>query len=95
MTECAHPAPDKALTMPSDRIGEYVVQIGSDLAEGPIPMDKIDEAHRLCHGDTGANARTTVVLGDRRCPKCGTWWSETLIRPTRPSDNETDDLLPA
>jgi hypothetical protein len=79
--------------MPSDPIGEYVVQIGSDLTIGPIPMDKINEAHDLCHADTGANARTTVLLGDRQCPKCGVGWSETLIRPTRPSDNAADDLL--
>jgi hypothetical protein len=79
--------------MPPGRIGEYVVQIGSDLTIGPVPMDKIDEAHDLCLADTGANARTTVLLGRRQCPKCGTAWSETLIRPTRPSDDVANDLL--
>ena len=91
MTECDHPTPDKERTVPGDRIGEYVVQI--DLAEGPVPMERFDEAHRLCHADTAATARTTVLLGDRRCPKCGAGWTETLIRPTHSSDNVADDLL--
>ena len=66
MTDCEHPTPDKERTVPGDRIGEYVVQI--DLVEGPVSMDRFDEAHDLCLADTGANARTTVLLGDRRCP---------------------------
>ena len=91
MTECDHPIPDKERTVPGDRIGEYIVQI--DLAEGPVSMDRFDEAHDRCLADTAANARTTVLLGDRRCPKCGAGWTEILIRPTLPSDNVVDDLL--
>jgi hypothetical protein len=92
MTECDHPAPNQDRILPGSRIGEYVVQIGRDLALGPIPNDKIEEAHRLCHEDTGANSRT-VRLGDKQCPKCGVWWSETSISPARPDDNVADDLL--
>jgi hypothetical protein len=77
--------------VPGDRIGEYVVQI--DLAEGPVSTDRFNKAHDLCLADTGANARTTVLLGDRRCPTCGAGWTDVLIRPTRPSDNVADDLL--
>lgn len=77
--------------MPGDRIGEYVVQV--DLTEGPVSTVRFDEAHDRCRADTGATARTTVPLGDRRCPKCGAGWTEVLIRPTRPGDNPADDLL--
>ena len=31
MTECDHPAADQERVMPGDRIGEYRVQIGTDL----------------------------------------------------------------
>jgi hypothetical protein len=91
MTECDHPTLDKERTVPGDRIGEYVVQI--DLTEGPVLMERFDEAHDLCRADTAATARTTVLLEDRRCPKCGAGWTEMLVRPTRPSDNVADDLL--
>jgi hypothetical protein len=91
VTECDHPTPDKERTVPGDGIGEYVVQI--DLTDGPVSMERFDEAHDRCLADTAATARTTVPLGDRQCPKCGAAWSEMLIRPTRPGDNAADDLL--
>jgi hypothetical protein len=91
VTECDHPTPEKERTVSGGRIGEYVVQI--DLAEGPVPMEMFDEAHRLCRADTGATARTTVLLGNRRCPECGAGWTEMLIRPTHSSDDVADDLL--
>lgn len=93
MTECDHPAADQDRTVPGSRRGEYVVQIGRDLALGPIPNDQIEEAHHLCHLDTGTTSYTVVRLGDQQCPKCGIWWSETSIRPARPGDNVADDLL--
>jgi hypothetical protein len=92
MTECDHPAPDQDRLVPGSRIGEYAVQTGSGLAQGPIPTDKIDEARRLCHDVTGATSRT-VRTGNKQCPKCGGWWSETWIRPSRPGGNVADDLL--
>jgi hypothetical protein len=90
MTECDHPAPDRDRIVPGSRIGEYLVQIGSDLAQGPI--DKIEEAHRLCHEVTGETSYT-VRSGDKQCPVCGVWWSEAWISPTRPGDNAADGLL--
>jgi hypothetical protein len=90
MTECDHPVPDQDRIVPGSRIGEYLVQIGSDLAQGPI--DKIEEAHRLCHKDTGATSYT-VRAGDKQCPKCGAWWSEAWISPARTGDNVEDGLL--
>lgn len=92
MTECDHPAPDQDRIVRGSRVGEYVVQIGSDLAQGPIPTDKIEEARRLCHEVTGATSRT-LRSGNRQCPICRVWWSETSIYPTRPGDNVADDLL--
>jgi hypothetical protein len=94
VTECDHPTPDQDRVVLGDRVGEYVVQIGSDLAQGPIPTDKIEEARRLCHEVTGTTSRT-LRSGDKRCPKCGVWWSETSIRPTRRGDNVAGDLLSA
>jgi len=85
MTECNHPAPDQDRIVQGRRIGEYVVQTGRDLALGPIPTDKIEEAHRLCHELTGATSRT-VRLGNQQCPKCHAWWAETSIIPSRPGD---------
>lgn len=90
MTECDHPAPDQERIVRGDRIGEYLVQIGSDLAQGPT--DKIEEAHRLCHQDTGATSYT-FWSGDRRCPKCDALWTEARIGPARPGDNVDDGLL--
>jgi hypothetical protein len=91
MTECDHPTPGKVRTVPGNFIGEYVVQI--DLAEGSVSTDRFDEAHDLCFADTGATARSTLLLGDTACPKCKARWTETLIRPTRPSDDPAYDLL--
>ena len=95
MAERAHPAPTESRVVHGDRIGEYVVQVGSDLAQGPIPGDKIDEAHDLCHGDTGATLRSTSGPEDKNCPECGGWWSEIRIYPSRPADNVADDLTSA
>jgi hypothetical protein len=92
MAECDHPAPDQQRIVAGSSVGEYVVQIGSDLAQGPIPEDMIEEARRLCHEVTGATSRT-LRSGDRHCPECGAWWSETSVSPTRPGDNAADDLL--
>ena len=93
MTKCDHPAPDQdRLVREGGRPGEYVVQIGSDLAQGPIPTDTMEEAIRLCREETGATTRT-YRSGNKQCPSCGGWWSETRIRPGTPDDNVADDLL--
>jgi hypothetical protein len=84
MTECDHPTPDQDRIIAGSRIGEYLVQIGSDLAQSPT--DKIEEAHRLCHEATGTTSYT-VQPGDKQCPECGTWWTEVWVSPTRPGDN--------
>lgn len=92
MAECDHPASDQDRIVQGGRIGEFVVQIGSELAQGPIPSDKIEEAVRLSHELTGATSRT-YRSGEKRCPKCGDWWSETRISPGVPNDNVADNLL--
>jgi hypothetical protein len=93
MTECDHPAPDRErLLRGGGRGGEYVVQIGSDLAQGPIPTDKLEEAIRLIQEETGATSRT-YRSGNKRCPACGGWWSETRIRAGRPDDYVAEALL--
>jgi hypothetical protein len=94
MTQCDHPASDEDRLVPSSRIGEYIVQIGSRLAQGPIPEDKIEEARRLCRGATGATART-LRWGNKDCPKCGGWWSEIWVCPSRPGDDVADDVASA
>lgn len=78
--------------MPGGRIGEYVVQIGSDLAQGPIPSEKMDEARRLSFETTGATSRT-IHPSDKQCSQCGGWWSEVRITPGSPGDSGADDLL--
>jgi hypothetical protein len=92
MTQCDHPAPDQDRLVPGGRVGEYVVQIGSDLAQGPIPTGKVDEARRLTFETTGATSRT-IRSGDKRCPQCRGWWSEVRITPSSPGNSEADDLL--
>jgi hypothetical protein len=93
---CDHPAPDETITVqPDDRpAGEYIVLMGRDVAQGPIPMDKIVEAGELSHQTTGMVARA-YRSGNHSCAKCGDWWSETTVRPARPGDNVADDLLSA
>jgi hypothetical protein len=92
MAECDHPTPDQQRIVAGSRVGEYVVRIGSDLAQGPIPGEKIEEARRPCFETTGATTRT-LRSGDRQCPKCGAWWSDTSISPAHPGDRVPDDLL--
>ena len=82
---CDHPAPGEDRILPGDRIGEYVVQYGSGIAQGPIPTGKIDEAHDLCRADTGATLRSTTSPVDKECA-CGAWWSEVRVSPSRSSD---------
>jgi hypothetical protein len=90
ITECDHPAADQERILRGDRIGEYVVQIGSDLAQGPSA--KVDEAHDLCHLDTGATSYT-LSLRDVRCSNCGAWWTEARVGPDRRGDNVDHGLL--
>jgi hypothetical protein len=89
MTQCDHPASDQERLAQGSPIGELVVQIGSELAQGPIPSDKIEEAVRLSHELTGATSRT-YRSGDKSCPECGGWWSETRISPGLPGDNAAE-----
>lgn len=95
MAECDHPGPGDSRVVHGDRIGEYVVQVGSDLAQGPVPGDKIDEAHSLCHRDTGATYRTTHRSGDKKSPNCEDWWSELWVYPGNPGHIAADDLTSA
>jgi hypothetical protein len=94
MTQCDHPEAGQDRLVSGGRIGEYVVQVGSDLAQGPIPAERVDEARRLVHETTGATSRT-IRSGDKRCSTCGAWWSEISVTPGLSNDGETDNLLSA
>lgn len=95
MTKCDHPSSNQErLLREGRRGGEYVVQIGSDLAQGPIPTEKIEEAVRLIHEETGATSRT-YRAEKKRCPICNSGWSEIRIRPGLPHDNVAEALLPS
>ncbi len=74
--------------------GEYIVRMGSEVAQGPIPMDKITEAGQLSRENTGTVAHA-YRLRDQRCDKCGSWWSEIMVCPAQPGADVADDLLSA
>lgn len=96
MAQCDHPARGETATAQlGDRpAGEYIVMIGCDVAQGPLPMDKIAETGQLSRENTGTVARA-YRLGDQWCEKCGIWWSGVMVRPAQPGDDVADDLLSA
>jgi hypothetical protein len=94
MARCEHPTRGETAIVQPDgtHAGEYVIQMGSDVAQGPIPMDKVAEAGQLSRENTGILARA-YRLGDQPCDGCQGWWSEIAVRPARPGDDVADDLL--
>jgi hypothetical protein len=94
MAQCDHPASGEAATaqVGGRHTGEYIVRMGSEVAQGPIPMDKIAGAGQLSRENTGMVA-LAYRLRDQRCDECGGWWSEIMVRPARPGDDVGDDLL--
>ena len=97
MPGCEHPAPDEVFppqkVAPGMAPGEYRVDFGSVIAQGPLPEADIKDAGRLSQEETGEAAFASVPEDPLQCGTCGDWWSSCLIRPARPDDNPDDNLL--